>query len=118
MVMESKYKQTNEKMNMLTERINELEIKLHSAEESYAKMKGLFKASKDECLNQKFEIEELKEQIRSMKMNESIMSYPKDDDTLLSQDISSIIELGIILKEKESFLKQVAEYHEMNVSLI
>lgn len=118
MVMESKFKQTNEKMNMLTEKINELQIKLNSSEDSCAKLKYHFKSSKDECLGQKFQIEKLKEQIRSIKLNDNGSNTPKDDNNLLSQEISSIIELGIILKERESFLKQVAEYHEMNSSLI
>lgn len=47
MVMESKLKQTNEKTNMLIERITELEVKLNNSEESYGKMKALFKSSKD-----------------------------------------------------------------------
>ena len=47
MVMESKYKQTNEKMGLLTERINELEVKLAASEDTFAKMKTLFKNSKD-----------------------------------------------------------------------
>lgn len=103
---------------MLTERINQLEVKLNSSQESYAKLKHLFKSSKDECLDQKFQIEKLKEQIRSIKLNDTGSNALKDDKNLLSQEISSIIELGIILKEKESFLKQVAEYHQMNISLI
>lgn len=51
-------------------------------------------------------------------MNESLANVPKEDDNFLAQEISSIIELGSILKEKENFLKQVAQYHEMNASLI
>lgn len=47
MVMESKYKQTNEKINMLTEKITQLEIKLRNSEELYANAKGALKQSKD-----------------------------------------------------------------------
>ena len=100
MVMESKYKQTNEKMGLLTERINELEVKLAASEESFAKMKALFKNAKEECLNQKFQIEELRQQIRTMRFDESPSVFPQQDDTLLAQEVSSIIELGIILRER------------------
>lgn len=34
-------------MNMLTEKITEQEVKLRNSEESYGKMKALFKSSKD-----------------------------------------------------------------------
>ena len=47
MVMESKYKQTNEKINMLTEKITQLEIKLRNSEEMYAHAKSSLKQSKD-----------------------------------------------------------------------
>lgn len=100
MVMESKYKQTNEKMGLLTERINELEVKLAASEESFAKMKALFRNAKEECLNQKFQIEELRQQIRTMRFDELPSAFPQQDDTLLAQEVSSIIELGIILRER------------------
>jgi predicted nuclease with TOPRIM domain len=100
MVMESKYKQTNEKMGLLTERINELEVKLAASEESFAKMKALFRNAKEECLNQKFQIEELRQQIRTMRFDELPSAFPQQDGTLLAQEVSSIIELGIILRER------------------
>lgn len=81
-------------------------------------MKNLFKISKDESINQKFEIEELKEQIHSLKLGGTLVNSPKCNDNFLTQEISNIIELGNILKERESFLKQVSDYHSMNVALI
>lgn len=118
MVMESKLKQTNEKTNMLIERITELEVKLNNSEESYGKMKALFKSSKDQCLNLKFELEELKEKSRSYRQVDGQNIRENEGEGYLLNEIEGIIELKNVIRERESFLKQVSDYHDMNSSLL
>lgn len=60
MVLESKYRQLNEKTVLIQNHIYEVEAQKKTIEENYNKIKQLYKNSRDECLELKYEVQKVK----------------------------------------------------------
>jgi hypothetical protein len=55
-MLESKYRQTTEKLEIIVNQFNEMEIKKNSLEDNHQKMKHSYKKLNNEYLDLKFEL--------------------------------------------------------------
>ena len=106
MVLESKYRQLNEKTILFQNQLYEMQVEKKTQEENYNKLKLLYKNTKDNYLEVKIELERSKESLKDNREQPTLHEAKPDYEFMVLKELEGINEIKFLLNEQESFLKQ------------
>jgi predicted nuclease with TOPRIM domain len=97
MVMDSKYRQLNEKTLLCQHQFSELEGQKHTLEENYSQLKQVYKQAKEEFLELKYELEKAKEAVRFNPVVEEGEEKDSDTELLIMKEMEGLVDLKNLL---------------------